>query len=192
MRLMLPGGARKIIAENMAVRQSHESELPNKAFTNALFFGFLTALISPKRLSRIATAIKPATLLKFYRALIKRKYQLMFTNKTIRRPGPKGPSQELIDAIFEMKRCNPRFGCRRLVMQISNALGCEIDKDVVRRVLSKYFKISPTGGGPSWLTFIGHMKESLPVSHPFVELLIGSIRRAYPDQTLFWNTADLQ
>ena len=30
-----------------------------------------------------------------------------------------------------------------------------------------------------------------PVSHPFVERLIGTIRREYLDHTLFWNTADL-
>jgi putative transposase len=32
----------------------------------------------------------------------------------------------------------------------------------------------------------------VPVSHPFVERLIGTIRREYLDQTLFWTTADLQ
>lgn len=116
--------------------------------------------MSPKRLTHIAIAIKPATLVKFHRALVKRKYQLFYPNKTARRPGPKGPSQDLTDAIVEMKRRNPRFGCRRLAMQISNAFGCEIDKDVVRRILSQYFK-TPPGNGPSWLTFIGHMKDSL-------------------------------
>jgi hypothetical protein len=30
-----------------------------------------------------------------------------------------------------------------------------------------------------------------PVSHPFVERLIGTIRREYLDQTFFWNAADL-
>jgi len=166
-RLMIPGGARKIIAENMAVRQQlislarHRKRAPKQSICERIIFGFLTALISPKRLSRIAIAIKPATLLKFHRALVKRKYQLLYSNKPVKSLGPKGPSQELINAIVEMKRRNPRFGCRRLAMQISNAFGCEIVKDVVRRVLSKYFKISPTGSGPSWLTFISHMKDSL-------------------------------
>ena len=31
----------------------------------------------------------------------------------------------------------------------------------------------------------------VPVSHPFVERLIGTIRREYLDQTLFWNRFDL-
>jgi len=36
-----------------------------------------------------------------------------------------------------------------------------IDKDVVRRVLAKHYKPIVGGGGPSWLTFIGHSKDSL-------------------------------
>lgn len=46
-------------------------------------------------------------------------------------------------------------------MQISDTFGVDIDKDVVRRVLNKYYKHIPNNGGPSWLTFIGHMKDSL-------------------------------
>jgi len=32
----------------------------------------------------------------------------------------------------------------------------------------------------------------VPLSHPFVERLIGSVRREYLDRTLFWTTADLE
>ena len=32
----------------------------------------------------------------------------------------------------------------------------------------------------------------VPLSHPFVERLIGTIRREYLDHTLFWTTADLE
>jgi hypothetical protein len=31
-----------------------------------------------------------------------------------------------------------------------------------------------------------------PLSHPFVERLIGTVRREYLDQTLFWNRGDLE
>jgi hypothetical protein len=31
-----------------------------------------------------------------------------------------------------------------------------------------------------------------PLSHPFVERLIGTLRREYLDQLLFWNTNDLE
>jgi hypothetical protein len=59
-----------------------------------------------------------------------------------------------------MKRQNPWFGCPRIALEISRAFGIDIDKDVVRRVLAKKYRPDP-GGGPSWLTFIGHMKDSL-------------------------------
>lgn len=37
-----------------------------------------------------------------------------------------------------------------------------IDKDMVRRILAKHFRPDPSlGGGPSWLTFMGHTKDSL-------------------------------
>lgn len=75
-------------------------------------------------------------------------------------PGPKGPSSELVAAILEMKSRNPRFGCRRIAQQLAFTFGAEIDKDVVRRVLAKHHR--PGGSnGPSWLTFLGHSKDSL-------------------------------
>jgi len=60
-----------------------------------------------------------------------------------------------------MKRRNPRYGYLRIAMQIKHAFGIEIDKGVVKRVLDKHgISISPDDG-PSWLSFIGHMKDSL-------------------------------
>ena len=165
------------------------------------------------------------------------------------------------------------------------AFGIAIDKDIVRRVLAAHYRPVPHSGGPSWLTFIGNLKDSLwsidlfrcesailrthwilvvmdqytrriigfgvhagavngialcrmfrraivgqrllpkylssdhdplfryaqwqanlrileieeiktipyvPLSHPFVERLIGTVRREYLDRTLFWTTADLE
>jgi putative transposase len=158
----------------------------------------------------------------------------------------------------------------------------EIDKDVVRRILSKHYR-PDSAGGPSWLTFLGQTKDSLwicdlfccesailkthwvlvmdqftrriigfgvqrgavdgwalcglfrravhgsalpkylssdhdplyrfhqwqanlrvleieeietvpyiPLSHPFVERLSGTIRREFLDQVLFWGSGDLE
>jgi hypothetical protein len=38
----------------------------------------------------------------FHRSLVRRKYQWLFTPKTRRKPGPKAPSAELVEAIVEM------------------------------------------------------------------------------------------
>jgi hypothetical protein len=93
--------------------------------------------------------------------LTKRKYRLLFSPRCGRRPGPKGPAKELIDAVVEMKRRNSGWGCPRIAEQIALAFGVEIDKDVVRRILANHYRPVPNAGGPSWLTFLGHTKNSL-------------------------------
>jgi hypothetical protein len=43
------------------------------------------------------------------------------------------------------------MGCRKIAEQISSALGLEINKDVVRRILIQYYRPAPGGAGPCWL-----------------------------------------
>jgi transposase InsO family protein len=229
--------------------------------------------------------IRPSTLLKFHDLLKNRKYRLLYSSSKKGKPGPKGPSPELIQAILELKQRNPRFGCLGIAQQIAKTFGVDIDKDLVRRVLAKhYHPIHGDDGGPSWLTFLGHTKDSLwsidlfrcesillkshwvlvimdqftrriigfgvhagdvdgvtlcrmfntaiasqntphhlssdngplflyhrgqanlripgieeiksipytPISHPFIERLIGTIRREYLDHIFFWNVHDLE
>jgi len=125
-----------------------------------LALGVRMLLVSPKRLSKMAVILNPSILLYFHRALVKRKYRLLYGPRKRRRPGPKGPSRELIDPVVEMKRRNPRFGCREIAEQLSSAFGIEINKDIVRRILIHYRPL-PGGDGPSWLTVIGHATDSL-------------------------------
>jgi transposase InsO family protein len=232
----------------------------------------------------MAVILKPSTLLRFHHALVKRKYRLLYSPGKRRRPGPKGPSKELIGAVIEMKRRNPHFGGRKIAEHIARGFAVEVNKDVVRRILIQHYRPVSGGGGPSWLTVIGHAKDSLwsvdffrcesillksywimvvmevfsrriigfgvavanldgpiicrmfnraiakqtppqylssdhdplfrfhrwlanlrvlevdeikaipctPRSHAFVERLIGTVRREYLDQTLFWNQSDLE
>jgi len=233
---------------------------------------------------RSAIVFKPSTLLRLHRALVQRKYRELFSPKAKKKPGPKGPTKELINAIIEMKSRNKTWGCPRIADQIRLAFGVVITKDVVRRVLAKHYRPSPNADGPSWLSFLGHSKDSLwsvdlfrcesivvktywvmvvmdqftrrivgfgvcagsvdgltlcrmfnratsglgppkrlssdndplyrshrwranlrvleieeiksvpyvPLSHPFIERLIGTLRRECLDQTLFWNATDLE
>ena len=85
---------------------------------------------------------------------------MLFSPKRKTKPGPKGPSEQLIRIIVELKRRNPRFGCPRIALIISKTFGIHINKNVVRRVLAKHYQPESGGGGPSWLTFLGHMKDS--------------------------------
>ena len=290
-KLLRPGGVRAVAAESLLLKHqvliSNRSRhrAPNLTTLDRIVLGLTTLFVSPRRIAKLGALIKPATLFKFHKALVERKYRLLFSSSPHRRkPGPKGPSAELIAAIVEMKRRNPRFGCVRIAQQVSHVFGIEIDKDVVPRVLAKDYRPGDTGSdGPSWLTFIAHAKDSpwsvdlfrcesillhshwvllvmdvftrrligfgveraaidgvsvcrmfnhaiagqqlpkhlstdhdplfrfhrwlanlrvlaieevksapyAPVSHPYIERLIGTIRREYLDRAFFWNAMDL-
>ena len=62
-------------------------------------------------------------------------------------------------AVIDMKPRNPRWGCPRIAEQIALAFGVVINKAVVRRILAAHYH--PSADGPSWLSFLGHMNDSL-------------------------------
>jgi transposase InsO family protein len=68
---------------------------------------------------------------------------------------------QLIDAIVDSKRRNPLWGCPRIAQQVALAFGVSLDKDIVRRVLANHYRPDSDSCDPSWLTFLGHMKDSL-------------------------------
>jgi len=289
-KLAIPGGGRSVIAENLLLRQQliihsrSRQRAPNLTTADRILLGFISVFIHPRRMARAAIIIKPSTLLLFHNAPKKRKYRSLYSTHGGRKPGPKGPPNEVIKAIVEMKRRNPRYGCPRIAQQINLAFGLDLDKDVVRRILADHYRPDPSNHGPSWLTTIGHAKDSLwrvdlfraesitlkthwimvvmdqytgriigfavhagnvdgpalcrlfneatsdqgwpqrlssdndplfqyhrwkanlrvleieeikslphvPMSHPFVERLIGSIRREMLDQASFWTATDLE
>ena len=289
-KLLRPGGGKTIIAENLLLKQQliihsrARERAPNLSAKDRALLGFWSLFLNPRRIARAAIIIKPSTLLRFQTAMKKRKYRLIYSPGGGRKPGPKGASREVIDAIVEMKQRNPRFGCPRIAQQINLAFDLDLNKDIVRRVLATHYCPDPSNHGPSWLTTIGHAKDSLwsvdlfwcesillkshwvmvvmdqytrriigfavhpgnvdgpslcrmfnnatsrqgwpkyissdndplfqyhrwkanlhvldieeiksvphvPMSHPFVERLIGSIRRELLDHTLFWTATDLE
>ena len=166
-KLLGPGGARAVVADSLLMKQQlliinrSRRRAPNLLALDRVLFGFWSLFLDPRRLRRAAVIIRPSTLLKFHDLLKKRKYRLLYSSNKKGKPGPKGPSLELIQAIVKLKQRNPRFGCLRIAQQIAKAFGVDIDKDQVRRVLAKHYRPMPDDGGPSWLTLLGHTKDSL-------------------------------
>ena len=289
-KLLGPGGTRAVVADSLLMKQQllavkrSRRRAPNLTARDRFLFGFWSLCLDPRRIQRAAVIIRPSTLLKFHTLLINRKYRLLYSSSRKGKPGPKGPSAELIEAIIELKQRNSCFGCLGITRQINKAFGVDINKDLVRRVLAKHYRPMPDDNGPSWLTFIGHAKDSLwsidlfrcesillnthwvlvvmdqftrriigfgvhagdvdgvalcrmfntaiatqrvphylssdhdplfqyhrwqanlrileikkiktipytPISHAFVERLIGTIRREYLDCVFFWNAQDLE
>jgi putative transposase len=278
------------VAESLLVKQQllilnrSRKRSPRLRLCDRVVAGVCALLIRPGRLVRVAIVLKPSTLLRLHRALTTRKYRQLFSSTGERKPGPKGPRREVIAAVVDMKQRNPTWGCPRIAQQITLAFGIPLNKDVVRRILAARYIPKPDAAGPSWLTVLGHAKDSLwsidlfrcesailrahwvlvvmdqftrrivgfgvqrgavdgvglcrmfnratrghttpthlssdhdplyrfhqwqrnlrildvkeiktvpyvPLSHPFVERLIGTIRRECLDRTLFWTAGDLE
>ena len=289
-RLAGPGGARSVVAESVLVKHQllvlsrSRKRSPPLGLSDRTIAGLCALLMRPRRLIRSAVVFKPSTLLRLHRALTTRKYRRLFSSSVPKKPGPQGPSQEVINAVIAMKQRNPAWGCPRIAQQITMAFGIPLNKDVVRRILAVHYRPQPDSAGPSWLTALGHAKDSLwsldlfrcesailrthwvlvvmdqctrrivgfgvqrgvvdgvglcrmfnratrghtppthltsdhdplyrfhqwkanlrilnvqeiktvpyvPLSHPFVERLIGTIRRECLDRVLFWTAADLE
>jgi hypothetical protein len=166
-RLAGPGGARSVVAESVLLRHQllilnrSRRRSPNLRLPDRIITGVCALLVRPSRLIRSAIVVKPSTLLSLHRALTTRKYRRLFSSKAPTKPGPKGPSQDVIAAVVDMKQQNPTWGCPRIAQQIALAFGIPINKDVVRRILAARYRPTPDSAGPSWLTALGHAKDSL-------------------------------
>src|ERR1019366_5195959 len=159
-------GIRAVLAENLLLKRQllvmrrSRRRAPNLRIGDRLLFGFCSQFLSPRRLVRAAIILKPATLLRFHRGFKDFKYRFLYSSCSRRKPGPQGPSPELIRAICELKRRNPRFGCPKIAQHLGKTFGINLDKDVVRRVLAAHYR-PERDNGPSWLTLLGHSKDSL-------------------------------
>ena len=153
-RLVRAGGMRSVLAESILLKHQllilnrSRRRAPNLRASDRLIAGLYTPFVTGRRLARAGIVMKPSTLLSFHRALVNRKYRLLFSPKRRAKPGPKGSDLDLIRAVVEMKQRNPRWGCPRIAEQIGLAFGILINKDVVRRILSAHYQPSVGGAGP--------------------------------------------
>ena len=110
-RLLRPGGIRAIAAESLLLKHQllisnrSRQRAPNLTTLDRVVLGLSTLFVSPRRIAKLGALIRPATLFTFHKALVGRKYGLLYSSSATPRgkPGPKGPSPELIAAIVEMK-----------------------------------------------------------------------------------------
>ena len=138
-----PGGGRAVIAEHLLLQHQlivlcrPRQRAPRLTASDRLLFEFGSLFLSPGRLRKVAIGVRPSTLLALPQALVRRTYRRLFSSSECpKKPGPKGPSEALIQAIIELTSRNPRFGCPRSARILSRTFRANIDKNVVYRVPS--------------------------------------------------------
>jgi len=97
-KLLRPGGVRAVAAESLLLKHqlliSHRARhrAPNLTTLDRFLIGLTTLFLNPHRIQKLSVILKPATLLKFHKALVDRKYHSLFSSSShCRKPGPKGP-----------------------------------------------------------------------------------------------------
>lgn len=146
-KLLGRGGARSIVADSLLMKQQlmitrrHQRRSPRLTPFDRFSLGFWSLFLNPRQIIRAAIIVRPSTLLKFHALLKNRKYRLLYSSIKRSKPGPKGPSKDIIEAVIELKRRNPRFGILRIAQQINQAFGTTINKDVVRRILNAHYTL---------------------------------------------------
>ena len=94
-KLLKPGGVKVVMAETIAMKQQlivmnrGNKRSPALVTRDRFLFGLLTMLIGERRLQKVAVILKPATILAFHKALVKRKYSKLYSNKAKKIPGRK-------------------------------------------------------------------------------------------------------
>jgi putative transposase len=161
-RLLGPGRARPLIAESLLLKHQvlilnrSRKRPPNLHASDRILAGLLALLVRPTRLLRSAIVLKPSILLALHKSMSKGKYRMLFSPDRRRRPGPKGPSAELVRAVVEMKQPNPNWGVRESL----NRWPWRSTSKSTKTWFPGFLPVTRPGqdsDGPYWLTFLGHM-----------------------------------
>src|SRR5260370_431478 len=183
-RLAGPGSARAVVAESVLVKQQllilnrSRRRSPNLRLGDRVVAGVCTLFMRPRRLVRSAIVLKPSTLLRLHRALTTRKYRRLFSSTGPKKPGTQGPSPEVIADLVDMSNRATRAHSTPTYLSSDRdrLYHCHQWQANLRILDVEEIKTVPYA----------------PPSHPFVERLIGTIRRECVDRTLFWTAADLE
>jgi len=167
-KLLPLGGVRALAAESLLLKYQllisnrSRQRAPNLTTLDRLVLGSCTLFLSLGGIWTCGALIRPATLFKFHKALVDRSYRLLFSaGVSVCRMLNHAVASQPLPNYLSTDH-DPLFRFHRWLANLR-----VLDIQEVKSVLY------------------------VPVSHPFVERLLGTIRREVLDQMFFWNALDL-
>ena len=125
------------------------------------------------RPARSARLVTPRTLLRWHRALVRRRWR----QPSGRRGRPELPA-EVRELVLQLARENPRWGHRRICGELSK-LGFRVSPTSIRRLLARArLDPAPRRAGPSWREFL-HAQAASIVACDFFTVESVFLRRYY-------------
>src|SRR5215216_5952631 len=106
-------------------------------------------------LSRVCLVFTPATLLRWHREIVRRKWT--FDNRP--RPGRPPVSDACVELILRLARENPRWGYGKIQGELGK-LGHRISRSAIKRILRQHgLPPAPERGASTWRAFLGQYRE---------------------------------
>jgi putative transposase len=131
------------------------------------------AAVHLPRPQRAVLLVTPRTLLRWHRALVRRKWR-----QPPGRVGRPPLSPEIRELVLRFARENPRWGHRRICGELRK-LGFMVSATSVRRLLARAgLEPAPRRGGPSWREFLQSQASSI-IACDFLTVETILLRRLY-------------
>src|SRR5215213_6708989 len=106
-------------------------------------------------LSRVCLIFTPATLLRWHREIVRRKWT--FDNRP--RPGRPPVAAACVELIVRLARENPAWGYGKLQGELGK-LGHRVSRSAIKRLLRQQgLPPAPERGHSTWRSFLGHYRE---------------------------------
>jgi putative transposase len=159
-----------VLRHELEVLRRQVAQPKLRAVDRALLTAAACHLPRPLRGARLVT---PRTLLRWHRALVRRKWR--------QPPGQRGRppvSAEVRAVVLRLARENPRWGHRRITGELAK-LGLRVSPTTVRRLLARAgVGPAPRRSGPGWREFLRAQAESI-VACDFFTVESVFLRRYY-------------
>jgi putative transposase len=115
--------------------------------------------------------VTPATLLRWHRELVARRWTYPHTGR-----GARGLDEQVVELVLRLARENPRWGYVRIVGECRN-LGVRVSASSVRRILRRHrIGPAPRRGGPTWTQFLRVQANSVLACDFFTVETVGLTR----------------
>jgi len=96
-----------LLTQHLIVLNRGRQRGPSISPLHRNWLAFFSMFLSTRRLRQAAVVFRFSTFLRFKEILVRQKYKFLFSRGECSKPGPKGPSREIIAAVVEFKQRNP-------------------------------------------------------------------------------------
>lgn len=159
-----------LLRHQVAVLQRQSATRPRLSWADRALIAALLAVIPRRRHGGLRLPVTPATILRWHRDLVRRRWAAKS-----KRPGRPRKHPSITRLVLRMARDNEHWGYRRIAGELAG-LGIAVAPSTVWEILKKHgIDPAPRRAGPTWADFLRSQAQAIIACDFFaVDLLDGS------------------